>query len=165
MLLSPEQLDWLVDVFIAHYSAHRPGHSALYEGAEKAMEDLSGAGYLLAVCTNKFEALSVNLLSGLGQSSRFSAICGSDTFAFRKPDPRHLIETIRKAGGDPERAVMIGDSRTDIDTAKAAGIPVVAVDFGYSDHPVATYDPSRIISHYRELKVELADDLIGAVNA
>jgi phosphoglycolate phosphatase len=164
-LLSPEQLDWLVDVFIEHYSANMPGHSALYEGAEKAMDDLSSAGYLLAVCTNKFEGLSVNLLAGLGQSSRFSAICGSDTFSFRKPDPRHLLETIKKAGGDPERAIMIGDSRTDIDTAKAAGIPVVAVDFGYSDLPVATYEPSRVISHYRELKVDLAGDLISAVNA
>ncbi|UXN59815.1 HAD family hydrolase [Phyllobacterium zundukense] len=164
-LLSPEQLDWLVGIFIEHYGANMPGHSALYEGAEQAMEDLSSAGYLLAVCTNKFEGLSVNLLAGLGQSSRFSAICGSDTFAFRKPDPRHLVETIRKAGGDAERAVMIGDSQTDINTAKAAGIPVIAVDFGYSDLPVATYEPSRIISHYRELKVKLADDLIGAVNA
>jgi phosphoglycolate phosphatase len=61
--------------------------------------------------------------------------------------------------------VMIGDSQTDINTAKAAGIPVIAVDFGYSDLPVSTYEPSRIISHYRELKVKLADDLIGAVNA
>ena len=164
-LLSPEQLDWLVDIFIEHYSAHMPGHSALYEGAEQAMDALTGAGYLLAVCTNKFEDLSVNLLTGLGQASRFSAICGSDTFSFRKPDPRHLIETIRKAGGDPQRAVMIGDSRTDIDTAKAAGIPVIAVDFGYSDLPVSAYDPSRVISHFRELKVELTDALIGAVDA
>ena len=164
-LLSTQQLDGLIDIFIEHYSAHMPGRSALYEGAEQAMDALADAGYRLAVCTNKYEGLSVNLLTGLGQVQRFSAICGSDTFSFRKPDPRHLVETIRKAGGDPNRAVMIGDSRTDIDTAKAAGIPVVAVDFGYSDLPVSAYDPSRVISHYRELKVELADRLIGAVDA
>lgn len=164
-LLSPEQLDWLLELFIEHYGANMPGHSALYEGAAQAMDDLAKAGYLLAVCTNKFEGLAVSLLSSLEQTSRFSAISGGDTFAFRKPDPRHLLETIRLAGGDPERAVMVGDSRTDIETAKAAGIPVIAVDFGYSDMPVATYDPSRIISHYRELKVELAGDLIAAVNA
>ena len=163
--LSPEELDRLVDIFIEHYGMHMPGRSALYEGAEQAMEQLAEAGYLLAVCTNKFEGLSVKLLGGLGQTSRFGAICGGDSFAFRKPDPRHLLETIRKAGGDPERAVMIGDSRTDIDTAKAAGIPVVAVDFGYSDLPVSAYDPSRIISHFRELKVELANELIGSVDA
>lgn len=164
-LLSPEQLEWLLGLFIDHYGESIPGHAALYEGAAQAMDDLAEAGYLLAICTNKFEGLAVKLLTGLDQASRFSAICGADTFAFRKPDPRHLIETIKLAGGDPDRAIMIGDSRTDIDTAKAAGIPVIAVDFGYSDVPVSTYDPSRIISHYRELKVELAGHLIAAVNA
>ncbi|MGH6861894.1 MAG: HAD family hydrolase [Phyllobacterium sp.] len=163
--LSPEQLDWLQELFIEHYGAHMPGHSALYEGAAAAMDDLAAAGYLLAVCTNKFEGLAVELLTGLGQAPRFAAISGSDTFAFRKPDPRHLTETIRVAGGDPERAVMIGDSKTDIDTAKAAGIPVVAVDFGYSDLPVASYDPSRVISHFSELKVALIGGLIATVNA
>jgi phosphoglycolate phosphatase len=163
--LDPAELDSLVEIFIEHYGANMPGHSALYEGAAKAMDDLSNAGYLLAVCTNKFEGLAVKLLTGLGENTRFSAIFGGDSFPFTKPDPRHLTETIRLAGGDPARAVMVGDSRTDIDTAKAAGIPVIAVDFGYSDMPVATYDPSRIISHYRELNVELAGDLIAAVNA
>lgn len=164
-LLSPEQLDWLLGLFIEHYGSNMPGHSALYEGVAQAMDDLTNAGYLLAVCTNKFEGLAVSLLDHLGQTSRFAAITGGDTFPFRKPDPRHLLETIRLAGGDPDRAVMVGDSHNDIDTAKAAGIPVIAVDFGYSDHPVATYDPSRVISHYRELKVELAGHLIDSVNA
>ncbi|MBA8902144.1 MULTISPECIES: phosphoglycolate phosphatase [unclassified Phyllobacterium] len=164
-MLSPEQLDWLVGLFLEHYSKNMPGHSALYEGVEAVMDDLSKAGYLLAVCTNKFEGLSVSLLTALGQTSRFAAICGSDTFAFRKPDPRHLFETIAKAGGDRDRALMVGDSHTDIDTAKAAGIPVIAVDFGYSDLPVSTYEPSKVISHYRELNVQLAERLINAVNA
>ncbi|MBA8878490.1 HAD family hydrolase [Phyllobacterium myrsinacearum] len=164
-LLSPEQLDWLVGLFLEDYSKNMPGHSALYEGVETVMDELSKAGYLLAVCTNKFEGLSVSLLTALGQASRFAAICGSDTFAFRKPDPRHLFETIAKAGGDRDRALMIGDSRTDIDTAKAAGIPVIAVDFGYSDLPVSSYEPSQVISHYRELSTDLAERLISAVNA
>lgn len=163
-LLSPEQLDWLVGLFIEHYEANMPGHSALYDGVAQTMDELANAGYLLAVCTNKFEGLAVSLLSHLGETSRFAAITGGDTFAFRKPDPRHLIETIKLAGGDIDRAVMVGDSHTDINTAKAAGIPVIAVDFGYSDMPVATYDPSRVISHYRELSVELAGNLIAAVN-
>ncbi|MEI4480521.1 MULTISPECIES: HAD-IA family hydrolase [unclassified Phyllobacterium] len=164
-LLSPEQLDWLLGLFIEHYSANMPGHSALYEGVAQAMDELANAGYLLAICTNKFEGLAVSLLGHLGETSRFAAITGGDTFAFRKPDPRHLIETIRLAGGDVDRAVMVGDSHTDINTAKAAGIPVIAVDFGYSDMPVATYDPSRVISHYRELSVEMTGNLIAAVNA
>ncbi|QND53404.1 phosphoglycolate phosphatase [Phyllobacterium sp. 628] len=164
-IVSPEQLDWLIGLFLEHYSKNMPGHSALYEGVEDVMDNLASAGYLLAVCTNKFEGLSTNLLTALGQTARFTAICGSDTFAFRKPDPRHLFETIKKAGGDRDRALMIGDSRTDIDTAKAAGIPVVAVDFGYSDLPVSAYEPSRVISHYRELDMKLVEKLINAVDA
>ncbi|WP_425373726.1 phosphoglycolate phosphatase [Phyllobacterium salinisoli] len=161
-LLSPEQLDWLVGLFLEHYSANMPGRSQLFLGAHEAMHRLTAAGYTLAVCTNKFEALSVKLLTELGQADRFAAICGGDTFSFRKPDPRHLIETIGRAGGDPDRAVMVGDSRTDIDTAKAAGIPVVAVDFGYTDQPVQTFDPSRVISHFDELTPDMVQDLIMA---
>lgn len=92
----------------------------------------------------------------------FAAICGQDTFAFRKPDPRHLVETIKRAGGDPAQALMVGDSRTDIDTAKAAGIPVVAVDFGYTDRHVREFEPSCIISHFDELTTELANRLVAA---
>ncbi len=92
----------------------------------------------------------------------FAAIAGQDTFAFRKPDPRHLLETIALAGGDPERAVMVGDSQTDIDTAKAAGIPVVAVDFGYTDRHVSEFEPSVVISHFDELTPALVEKLIVA---
>ena len=103
-----------------------------------------------------------SLIERLGLSDLFGAICGGDTFDFRKPDPRHLIETIEQAGGDPSRALMVGDSRTDIDTAKAAGIPVVAVDFGYTDRHVREFEPSMVISHYDELTVALVERLIAA---
>ncbi|MGH6760184.1 MAG: HAD family hydrolase [Phyllobacterium sp.] len=163
--LASGKLDELVSIFLEHYSANIPGRSSLFPGVLASMDRLANAGYLLAVCTNKFEGLSVKLITALGEESRFAAICGSDTFAFRKPDPRHLTETIAKAGGDPERAIMVGDSRTDIDTAKAAGIPVVAVDFGYTDLPVHTFDPSRVISHFDELTVELTENLIAAARS
>ncbi len=99
----------------------------------------------------------------MGEANRFAAICGADTFAYRKPDPRHLTDTIAKAGGNRDRAIMVGDSRTDIDTAKAAGIPVVAVDFGYTDLPVQHYEPSRVISHYDEFTLSMAEQLLEAV--
>ena len=104
----------------------------------------------------------MSLIERLGLTDLFGAICGGDTFAFRKPDPRHLTETIARAGGDPARALMVGDSRTDIDTAKAAGIPVVAVDFGYTDRHVREFEPSEVISHFDELTVALVDRLIAA---
>ena len=108
---------------------------------EAALDRFVAAGWDLAVCTNKLEGLSLQLLDALGLTQRFAAICGGDTFPVRKPDPAHLLGTIERAGGDPKRSVMVGDSGTDIATARAAGIPVVAFTFGYTDKPVAEYHP------------------------
>lgn len=159
--LDTAELDALQAAFLDHYGGGMPGHSRPYPGVLDALGRFEAAGYAAAVCTNKYEALSTSLIGSLGLAHRFAAICGADTFAFRKPDPRHLVETIAKAGGDPARALMVGDSQTDIDTAKAAGIPVVAVDFGYTDRHVREFEPSRVISHFDELTVELAESLLG----
>jgi phosphoglycolate phosphatase len=157
--------DRLLALFLEHYGANIPGKSRPYPGVLAALDRFERVGFKLAVCTNKTEAFSRKLIGALGMTHHFSAICGADTFAFRKPDPRHLLETIAKAGGDVHRAVMIGDSRTDIDTAKAAGIPVVAVDFGYTDRHVREFEPSVIISHFDELTLDLAERLIEMANA
>jgi phosphoglycolate phosphatase len=87
----------------------------------------------------------------LGLSQRFKAICGQDTFGIQKPDPGILRRTIAAAGGSIERTLMVGDSGIDVATARAASIKVVAVDFGYSDPPVALLNPDRLISHYDDL--------------
>ncbi|RIK83721.1 MAG: phosphoglycolate phosphatase [Hyphomicrobiales bacterium] len=161
--LTTARLDELQAVFLDHYSGNIPGGSRPYPGVLAALDRLEAAGYAAAVCTNKYERLSTALIGALDLAPRFSAVCGADTFAFRKPDPRHLTETIRVAGGDPARAIMVGDSRTDIDTAKAAGIPVVAVDFGYTDRPVREFAPSRVISHFDELTLEMTQELMAAL--
>ena len=162
-VLTPDRLDALQAVFLDHYAGNMPGRSLPYPGVVAALDRLEEAGYIAAVCTNKYERLSTALIGSLDLAPRFRAVCGADTFAFRKPDPRHLIETIRRAGGDPAKALMVGDSRTDIDTAKAAGIPVVAVDFGYTDRHVREFSPSRIISHFDELTVAMAEELLAAL--
>jgi phosphoglycolate phosphatase len=117
-------IDRLTRDFIDHYAEHLADSSEPFPGIELALDTLLERGYRLAVCTNKFERLSVRLLDVLGLSKRFSAICGADTF---------------------------GDSLTDIATARAADIPVIAVDFGYSDTPVAVLAPDRIISRFTDL--------------
>lgn len=160
--LAADQHEKLVTTFLQHYTDNIPGTSQPYPGVLDAMRRFSEAGWKLAICTNKFETLSHALIEGLGIEAHFAANCGADTFAWRKPDPRHLLSTIERAGGDPDRAVMVGDSKTDIDTAKAAGIPVIAVDFGYTDQPVTTYEPSMVISHYDELTVAAAEKLLAA---
>jgi phosphoglycolate phosphatase len=160
--LAQDHLDELLAAFMDHYGGAIPGESRPYPGVIEALDRFEAAGYIAAICTNKYEALSTALIGALGLSHRFAANCGQDTFAFRKPDPRHLTETIAKAGGDPSRAIMVGDSQTDILTAKAAGIPVVAVDFGYTDRHVREFEPSRIISHFDELTLDMAERLIAA---
>ncbi len=163
--LAADEHDRLLGLFLDHYTANIPGKSRPYPGVLQAIARFEDAGYALAVCTNKYEANSLALIAALGLTRHFTAIAGQDTFPFRKPDPRHLLKTIELAGGDPERAVMIGDSQTDIDTAKAAGIPVVAVDFGYTDRHVREFEPSAIISHFDELTLGLVERLITFAHA
>jgi phosphoglycolate phosphatase len=108
------------------------------------------------VCTNKLERLSVRLLDQFKLADRFAAICGRDTFGIQKPDPEILRRTIAAAGGTMRHAIMIGDSVTDIRTARAAGVPVIAVDFGYSERPIAEFKPDRTISHFAQLPTSIA---------
>lgn len=150
-MLAPERVEVLFHLFLAQYRERIAQETRLFPGAEAALARFSSAGYKLAVCTNKPEELSVLLLERLGVARLFAAICGRDSFPFHKPDPRALTETILRAGGEPARAIMVGDSQTDIDTAKAAGVPVVAVDFGYTQTHVAAFGPDRVISHFDEL--------------
>jgi phosphoglycolate phosphatase len=147
----PQRLDALTAVFLAHYEDHMVDTSRPFPGTEAMLDRFAAAGWRLAVCTNKLEALSRKLLDLLGLSGRFAVIAGQDTFGVRKPDPRHLTETIRLAGGAAGNAVMVGDSVTDIDTAIAANVPVVAVAFGYSAIPVAKLGANRVVNHFDEL--------------
>jgi phosphoglycolate phosphatase len=149
--LLPARLDELYRRFMVHYGENICVRTQLFPGARAALERLEAAGFILAVCTNKVEEHSVRLLDRLGVGHLFAANCGRDTFAYFKPDPRHLTLTIERAGGHPGRAVMIGDSRTDIVTAQSARIPCIAVPFGYTDVPVQELGPDLVIGHFDEL--------------
>ena len=150
---TPAEIDRLFRQFTQYYSAHIADRSRPFPALETALDTLAADGARFAVCTNKLEALSVKLLDALGLSRHFVAVCGQDTFGVQKPDPQILLKTIRQAGGDPERAIMVGDSANDINAARAAGIPIVAVDFGYTEIPVTQLKPDRIISGFDELPV------------
>jgi phosphoglycolate phosphatase len=151
-----ERLDNLVALFLDHYTDHIADLSRPFPGAVDALDRFAQEGWRLAVCTNKFEAQSRLLLERLKIADRFAVIAGQDTYGVRKPDPRHLTETVRNAGGAIDRAVMVGDSDVDIQTARAAGAPVVAVDFGYSQIPVRELGADRVISHFDRLYEEAA---------
>jgi phosphoglycolate phosphatase len=149
--LPAAKLDRLYADFILRYQGRIAEETRLFPGVETALGRFAGAGYALAVCTNKLEGLSRLLLEALGLEDRFQAICGQDTFNIAKPDRRIFDRTVERAGGDPAQAVMIGDSATDIETARAARARVIAVDFGYTDLPIEEFGPDRVISHFDEL--------------
>ena len=107
-------VDTLYASFVAHYGEHIADRSRPFPELEPALERLAQAGHRFAVCTNKLEALSKRLLDALQLSDRFTAICGPDTFGIHKPDPQMFRATVLKAGGEPHRAIMVGDSITDI---------------------------------------------------
>ena len=157
-----DEIERLFRHFIDHYSAHIADRSRPFPALEAALDALSAEGARFAVCTNKLEGLSVKLLDALGLRARFAAICGQDTFGMQKPDPEILRRTIRRAGGDLQATIMVGDSANDIDTARAAGVPVVAVDFGYTEVPVARLGPDRVISDYAELPAAVRALTAGA---
>ena len=155
IVIDDNQLEQLFKRFLAIYEIELCVKTHLYPQTAEVLQQLRGEGYRMAVCTNKIEKHSVTLLQSLGVADCFSAICGRDTFPFYKPDARHLIETIKQAGGHTNNAIMIGDSITDLDTARNAGLPSIGVSFGYTSTPMAALKPDRLIDHYRDLKAAI----------
>jgi len=150
-VISPDDVNRLAVDFIDYYAANIAVESRPFEGLEATLDALAGHGYQFAVCTNKLEWLSKLLLDQLGLSSRFAAICGADTFGVAKPDPAILRETIARAGGTLASAVMVGDAGPDVGVARRAGIPVIGVEFGYTEVPIAELKPDLLVSHMKEL--------------
>ncbi|HWA60061.1 MAG TPA: phosphoglycolate phosphatase [Caulobacteraceae bacterium] len=138
--------------FIDLYLGRIADESAPFPGMVEALDALEAAGARLAVCTNKRTGLSVALMDALGLTHRFAAIVGADDAPAPKPDPSHLTTAIARAGGDSARAVMIGDSISDAGAARAAGVPLVLVSFGYTDIPVAQLGADVLIDHYDQLQ-------------
>jgi phosphoglycolate phosphatase len=147
--------------FLEYYEANICRGSQLYDGTVALLDRFEAAGWCFAVCTNKREGLSRKLLEALGVAGRFAAICGSDTFAAYKPDPVHLTETIKAASGLVECAVMVGDSRTDRDTARNASVPFVGVTFGYTPVPMVELDPDLLIDHFDDVSLDAVSRLVG----
>jgi phosphoglycolate phosphatase len=141
-------------IFMDHYVAHIADHTRAFPGIEAALDALAARGVKLAVCTNKLEGLARQLVDALGWGDRFAAIVGGDTLPVRKPDPAPLFEAIARAGGGQignMRPAYVGDSITDTDTGRNAGIPTVAVTFGFSDRPPEQLGATALIDHFDEL--------------
>lgn len=156
-----DDVDQMLAEFLVHYEANIAEQSRPFPGAVAALDSLAAHGATLAVCTNKREHLSRRLLQALRIDGYFRAIAGRDTFAVSKPDPAHLTGVIALAGGEPSRALMVGDSEVDIRTAKSASVPVILVSFGYAASPLDGCTPEAVIDHFDELEAHAAALLNG----
>lgn len=159
IVVDPPAFEKLYERFLAHYADHIADSSRPFPGLVEALDELSARGHVLAVCTNKLEYLSRLLLDRLDLTDRFAVIAGADTFAVSKPDAGHLIGTIERAGGSPARAIMVGDSMTDVLTARNARIPSIVVPFGYTETPAEELGGDEFIDHYDHL-VETVERLL-----
>jgi phosphoglycolate phosphatase len=145
----PELIARLFPILIEHYADNIAVQSRPYPGAVEALDALAARGVRLAVCTNKLERLARQLLDELGLSSRFAAIVGGDSTDALKPDPTPLHAMIDRAGGG--RSLFVGDSDNDILAARAAGVPSVAVSFGYVEGDPADLGADALIGGFHEL--------------
>ena len=149
----------LVDRFTEIYRGRIALESAPFPGVTETLDRLAAAGATLAVCTNKRTALSLELLDALQLTSRFAVVAGGDLIA-QKPDPRILRYAIDQAGGDIAWSLYVGDSMVDQATARAAGVPVVGVTFGYVEPPLKAADFDALIDRFEELP-DIAERLVG----
>ncbi len=141
----------LFERYITLYLGRIADHSRPFPGVIAALDALQAEGAILAVCTNKRTDLSLALLDKLDLTKRFKAVVGADLAPRPKPDPSHLLHTLSLCGGDPKRALMVGDSINDVLAAKSAGVPVVVVSFGYTDIPPRDLGGDALIDHFDEL--------------
>ncbi|MCB1505138.1 MAG: phosphoglycolate phosphatase [Hyphomicrobiaceae bacterium] len=154
--LTSNEVDELLELFLDHYESNIAHGSRPFPYVVDQMLALTQAGSRLGICTNKREALTMKLLDALDLTAHFQAIVGRDTLAVSKPHPEHLLETIRRAGGDPTRAIMVGDSGVDVATARAARVPVIGVSFGYSETPISVLEPDLVLDDYGRLTEAVA---------
>jgi phosphoglycolate phosphatase len=154
--MTPELIEAGVPHFLEYYRDHIADGSRPWPGVEAALDALDAAGSRMAICTNKPIRLSEALVSALGWSDRFAAVLGYDSVPRPKPDAGHLLATIAAAGGEEGDAVFVGDSITDVQTARNAGVPVVALSFGFSDRPAAELGADLLIDHFDALIPALA---------
>ncbi len=146
-----ERLNDLAGRFMQLYAGHTIDHSRPYPGVEQALEKLVASGWTLAVCTNKPYQPAVEMLDGLGLARYLKVITGGDSCPFRKPDPRHVLATIEALGATPAATVFVGDSPNDAEAARAAGLALVLVSFGYTRVPAAELGADVVIDHFEEL--------------
>lgn len=152
-----DEVDRYFPDFLECYTENIDRETRLYPGAEAAVEALLAAGMRVGICTNKPERLAEILMQRLGVRGLFGSLVGADTLPVRKPDPLPYTEAVLRAGGDPARSLLIGDTETDVRTARAAGVPVILVAFGPEGREIVRLAPDALLERYSDLSALVAD--------
>jgi phosphoglycolate phosphatase len=148
--LVPQDIEPLYQKFVAYYGANIARESAPFPGCVALLDRLRAEHVLLGICTNKLEGLSVKLIDALGLTNYFAAIVGPDTIGIAKPDPAPYREALRRMDAVTARSLLVGDSETDVLTARAAGVPVIGVTFGYTAEPIESFGPDALVRNFSE---------------
>lgn len=143
---SEAEIDELFEEYLEYYSSHIADHSRLFPSGQAVLDSCKAANIPMAICTNKLESLTITLLEALNLSDYFQTVIGSDTLPAMKPDPAGVMKILENAGCKPADALFIGDSESDLNTARNAGVPCVLVDYGYTKTPASELDADALIS-------------------
>jgi len=161
MAVVEEDIDQEYPRLLKHYGEHIDVYTRLYPGAEAAVERLLADGYRTAICTNKPEGLAETLIQRLGVRGLFGSLIGADTLATRKPDAAPYLACVEQVGGAVDASFLVGDTETDVKTARAVGVPCVLVSFGPEGPGIARLTPDAMLDRYEDLD-RIAEVLIGS---
>lgn len=149
--LDEKSVETLFQAYLSHYEQNMSNKSRPFEGAVEVLDNLKARSIPMAVCTNKLEKLSVRLLENLGLYHYFVAVIGGDTLSVMKPNPRTIHAILEPLRIDPRDSLFVGDSETDLKTARAAGTSVALVDYGYTPCSAASLKPDYTLASLRDL--------------
>ncbi len=137
---------------LQYYGENIDVHTRLYPGAKAGVERLISAGYAVGICTNKPEGLAEELVGRLGIRDLFASFIGADTLPTKKPDPAPFIAAVKRAGGDVQKSLLVGDTITDRNTARAAGVACLMVTFGPDGHGVSRHAPEGLLHDFCDIE-------------
>ena len=147
--IDPARIEGLNDSFVAHYRSHIADSSRAYPGVEETLASFQAEGLRMGVLTNKPHELTVLLMAKLGLDKYFAAIFGQGRMPYTKPDARIFQDVVRETAGADAGALMVGDSITDVQTARAGGAPVILVSYGYTPQPARTLGADAVVDDFR----------------
>ena len=150
-IASIEMLDKAVKQYLHYYREKPAEHTIIYPNVIETLNELKAKGFVMGICTNKPYKISLLVLKALGINSLFEGISGGDNFSFIKPDPRHILHTLKLMGSEPERAVMIGDSHVDGEAGRKAGLPFILVSYGYNINENGPLKADKVIDEFKML--------------